>query len=607
MNTAMIIATRELRERWRIFVIAVAFAVLPFVIAAMPGGRNDPANTIVLLGGTGALSFAFGVALLLGGTTIARDLAEKRLSFYFTKPIAPWALWVGKAGAALVTLAISVAIIAVPAFLAVPDEWRMFWGRESWLVARLSVVAAIAFFLIAHAMATMVRSRSVLMALDLVLAVATVLMALLVTRPLLVRGAVEYVVFVWAALAAAALLILAIAPIVQLTRARTDIRRSHAVLSGVLWPAIAVCLLIAYGYALWATSPALASLDDIENVDQSRTGEWVFVTGTDKTRGDISSSFLLNTKTGENERLNALRWTGVEFSRSGNVLAWIEADELVPRTGAARVHVRPLTAGGEPRATPIIASMGEAVLLSDDGTRIAVLHGQKLRVHDIATGRLLAAAQMPRAIVVSAFFASPATVRFVSTQRTEKIASIHELDITRKTLTKTGQFETAQPIGYYELTASADGSTLYVNQTGKIIDGRTGALRATVPIATKSHRASVMLHDGRVAWLHDGVLDVFDANGGRVKQVRLPITGGIVVGETADGKVLISGRQGKPAEGVRGRKMITVDLARGAVTGVKDDVFGPSNWWGRDPRLPMFAAGASYSGIGGNEQLTHWR
>lgn len=606
MNAVVVIAARELRERWRIFVVAAALAVLPFIIAALPSGRSDPANVIVLLGGTGALSFAFGVALLLGGTTIARDLAEKRLTFYFAKPIAPWALWTGKVAAAFLTLLTCVALIAVPAFLSVPGEWRVFWGRESWIVPRLSIVAAIAFFVVAHAAATMVRSRSVLMALDLVLVVATVVMAFIVTRPLLVRGAVPHVFAVWKVLAGAMLLILLIAPVVQLARGRTDIRRSHATLSGVLWPSVAVCLLVAYGYALWATLPALESLDDVEHVDQSRTGEWVFVTGIDKTRGDIPSSFLLNTATRESERIN-IHWTGVEFSRNGNMLAWLESDELFPRTGAARVYVRPLTPGGARRETAITASLGESVIISDEGTRIGILGGRTLRVHDVGTGALLAAAQTQHTYVSTMFFATPSTVRLVATDRVGATASILELDVARKELKKTGEFVPPQHLNSYMLTASADGSALYLNRAGKILDGRTGALRHTLPIETQSQRASVMLHDGRVVWVHDGLLSLYDRGGVHVRDVKLPITGGIVVGETAGGRVLVSGRLGKPVTGVRGRKTVQVDLERGAVVNVKEDVYGPSNWWGRDPRLPMFAAGASFSGTGPDDRITHWR
>lgn len=607
MSTALVIASRELRDRTRVLIVGAALAILPFLVALMPSAESNRATVISALGGGAAMAYGLCLALMYGVSALGRELSEKRLSFYFSKPIAPVALWLGKTGAALVTVAGVALLVAIPSFLAAREEWLVFWGREDWFVWKLIAVVALFLYFGGHALSTMVRSRSALVALDLVCAVATVMLALMLVRPLLERGAVERVFAVWAVLAGAALLAAAIVPVVQLSRGRTDVRRSHAAYSSVLWPVIGVSLLIAAAYTMWVTSPSLKSIDKIENLDQSASGQWVFFTGTDSARGDVASSFLLNTATGASERIQPLRWSSVKFSRDGRTLVWVESDELLPRFGAARVHTRTLDGSGADGETSIATGISDAFTVSDDGTRIAILGRGQLRVHELASGKLLAATRMNQSDVRSLFFVSPATVRIVSAPRLEKTASILELDVTRKALVKTGQFAVGESFGFNALTATPDGAALYVNRAGTIRDGRTGAMRVQLPIAPKTHRASVMLRDGRVVWVHDGVLELYDPSGARVREVKLPVSGGLIMGETENGHVLVTGRLGAPAPGVRGRKFVRVDLQRGAVVSVKEDVWGAVRWWGIDPRLPVYTADARFSGMNVEDRLTHWQ
>src|SRR5438876_792573 len=117
MRHALVIARRELAEKRFVAVAATAFAVLPFLLATIPGirGRGGAGDVIATAAGLMAIGFTAGLALVLGGTIIGRDLAENRLSFYFSRPVAASSIWFGKVAAALVLIVAVFAIIVVPA------------------------------------------------------------------------------------------------------------------------------------------------------------------------------------------------------------------------------------------------------------------------------------------------------------------------------------------------------------------------------------------------------------------------------------------------------------------------------------------------------------
>src|SRR5687768_5527131 len=125
--TTLIIAVRELRERARLFAICAALAVLPFLATLLPGARNDRADVIGAVSSFLALAMALGSAAAFGGSTVMRDMVERRLSFYFSRPISPSALWIGKAAASILSSYLCFAIIALPSALAIGKAWPALW------------------------------------------------------------------------------------------------------------------------------------------------------------------------------------------------------------------------------------------------------------------------------------------------------------------------------------------------------------------------------------------------------------------------------------------------------------------------------------------------
>jgi hypothetical protein len=602
MSTTLIVATRELRERSRLLVVAAALAILPFAVALAPGARGNRSQVIMIIGASLAINYAFALALAMGVSTIGRDLSEKRLSFYFSKPISPLALWTGKAGASLLIAITSALIIAAPSYLATREAWRAAWMTNGVRLAPALLAALILLFFGSHAIGTMVRSRSGLVALDLVLAVTAAAAIAAIVRPILLGGGKIVAIALGCVLGAGILLILMAAPVWQLGRGRTDTRRSHAALSMFLWSAMGILLVIAAAYVAWLRSAAPSDLVEVREIEQAPTGGWAVVVGVGAHRGDFHSAFLMNAATGQSSRFATPPWGGVTWSRDGRVVAWIEPEGW--RQDVWEVHVQAMETG-ENRASGIRVGGWCGLVLSDDGSRVAVDNDGIIAVHDLVNHRVMASVRrVPTRSWM--FFVTNDVLRivdFVDISRQDVgTLRVSELDVrTRKFATLGRRPGVTMKSGW--VSASNDASRLFLRTMGEIVEGRTLAPRATV--AAEAGWGSTMLGDGSVIIIdrENGVrLRFFDRDGQPRGELALPnVRFAYVSGETRDGKVLISA-----AASVRplsGRSMIIVDRTRLVIERVVPDVIGPFP----TPRIPRYAAGESFVSGTGEGKLKVWR
>ena len=111
---------REIFERRLLALLALALGVAAVALPLLPGVRPGGVALADLQGGM-ALGFALLLtmilALFLGGSIIAGDLAERRLGFFFSRPIPGWVIWGGKMAAALVLVFGAGLAVLAPAFL----------------------------------------------------------------------------------------------------------------------------------------------------------------------------------------------------------------------------------------------------------------------------------------------------------------------------------------------------------------------------------------------------------------------------------------------------------------------------------------------------------
>lgn len=598
MNTALAIAGREVRDKVRLFLVAAVLAVLPFLATLLPTSRGWDQRMIVgMFGGTLAVGLGLGLAIALGAATIGRELSDRRLSFYFSKPVSPAAIWFGKAGASLFTALACFAIVGIPALLVSRSAWGATWTLSQSALAGVVAIAAVALFLISHALSTMIRSRSSLIAVDLILLAVMFYGVISLVRPLIAGQAMELTGTLLLVLGALLLVILAVGPVWQLAKGRTDVRRNHVALSRVVWPALLVVFLGAAAYVAWVVHPSPSDMTRA-SATQTPGGEWMFVGGDAKYRGDYNASMLINTTDGRSLR-TAMPWTGPAFSRDGQVLAWLAAASYLPWSDRG-LELQLAHLKGEPRVTSVDLRTGNTFVLSDDGSRFAGIYRGTISVHDLQGDRLLASAQgLTDRSVQEMIFVSPDVVRIW--QHDPAALTIWELDVTRKRLTKVGQTEEKVP--FRGLSANADASRLLLHGSGKVVDGRTGALLYQVPVGA-SRRGSSMLNDGTVVVTDAkaGRVSVFLPGGAPGAAVALPQPADYVAvgNEIAGGKVvlLLQHAPGKYGAAV-------VDLKRGVVERSDNVRSWAPGWFAVDPRLTVLAANAPLAVMDG-DHLALW-
>jgi hypothetical protein len=602
MNTVLTIASREIRERSRLFIVAAALAVLPFLVALAPGVNGNRGTAVRVVGALAAVVYALAIALTSGASTIGRELTDKRLAFYFSKPVSPTALWIGKAGAALLIALVCALIVVGPSlFLSGGSFWNSAWVPDAGDSAGFLVISVVTLFLGAHALSTMTRSRSLLIVADVVLGKLAILAVVLLLRPVLMAGGSHVAAIIGGASFAGLLIILAVAPVFQLANGRTDARRSHHSFFKVVWPAVGAMILVVAAVVVWLRSPTPADVD-VADVHQAPSGGWSLITGPAIHRGDMYSTFLYDSDNGQSVRLASPPWGAVRWSRDGRVAAWIEP------VGFIRIREFELctrTMGAErTEHTGIRAPGWSNFALSDDGSRVAIAGRDLVTVHDVRTSRILASAKVSDAAHAFVFFTSPDVVRVLQYDRNRQGNTLgvrsYELDVSHRKFAKLG--ERVLPGAYGSLALSEDGSRAFSRTTAEILDGRT--LAPIARLAPTASWASGMLNDGSVVLVENAgsvVVRFFDRDSHALGSLTLPnAKAAYLTAETADGKVLfVSG-------GNAVRDMFVVDRNRMVLDRVVKGVKGPMPDWFVDPRLARFDRSA-FVGTDANGKLTTWK
>jgi hypothetical protein len=600
MSSTLVIASRELRERSRVFVMAGAMAIMPFFAKLVPAFGSNDLQTVAATAGFLGLAMAFGIALAFGGSTIVGELVARRMTFYFSKPVPPAAIWFGELLAALVASVACFAIVAVPSFLvAGPRLWEQAFGRLP--LIPIVLIGTVVLFIISHTLNTMVRSRSALVGLDFVLTVVCLGAIFYIVKPLVLAGSVLGLVLL-GIIGGAIVLTLFFAPLWQLARGRTDIKRSHAALSRAIWTTAAIVLVIVGAYAAWVVRVAPKDFTQIADLEQSPGGNAIFITGTTPARGDYRASYIVDLNSGKYERIATLPWWGVRFSQSGNAVAWMQPVSLIKPAEQLEIYTKRLDQpDAHAVATGIRRSTGNDFALSPEGTRIAVASYQTIAVQDLVSHRILAS--VPKSgYTAEIYFVTPDLVRVHQTHYNSSQLEIYELDIPSKKFVKTGEVTIDRK--YISTHVSPDGSRLFVPRLGAVADARTGAIVTKLPLATPNHDGTAILSDGTIAVSKHAkgdpqvTLSLFAPDGTLKHDVALPGRAGWIVGEVEGGKLIVTNMLGDKS------RTYVVDTARGTIERTVDNLHGPLNW--RNPQLAYFPANAKLAAVNAERKLVTW-
>jgi hypothetical protein len=585
MKSAFAIAAREVSSRRFVLATGLALGFVPLLFSWLyPSSSISPielrTSAALLAGAIGATA----VSMLVGASAFGSDLAERRMGFYFGRPISSFSIWAGKVTGSLVVIYATVIAIVTPAWLAGIE------ASETWLFAAILAPLGMVF-LAANAVSTALRSRSAWVALDLLAGLFTAALFWVAFRRVFLHvsgpenffqdRASNLLRALAVAAAAALFLALLLASFVQTASGRSDPSRAHRSLSISFWGTILVLAVGFEGFSRWLVAASPASLS-VYWVRANETGNWVWVTGAvPGYRSFVPHTFLIDPSSGKQIEVRPafLPWTGVHaISGNGARAAWVDVDPFARRKSLQLVVIDlsapdPLAAA---RRFQIPDYPGKFVL-SRDGTRGAMRIDETVQILDLANGDVLGAFKppFPARTPYRLSFLTNGLVRVYS-ERTDRPCEIVEFDIASKSLRRMGilDMRLASDISIY---LSPDEKRLVQvartreSHSVSLHDAGTGQLTRMLSEGSGRPPFPQFLSGGRLALLNrasrairvlalDGSQDTrFELSGGRI-----PL---FIGAEPVPGVLMMSWikrKEGSPEP--EGMGLLRLDLAEGKMT-----------------------------------------
>jgi hypothetical protein len=393
MRALVAITTRELRERWTLPLAMFFCGFVPLALALRAGERALPISVIL------AAPSAAAMALMMGGSVIAGDLASGRLGFFFSRPVPWWAVAGGKLLAAFLLTLVTTFACALPAMLA-EGRWSDYADalRRSAAEGTLAVKLVLLVGLVAlgHAAGVVYRARSTWAAVDFLLLAAAVALAITLFRTFVRLGAVSSAPPENAWRFAFWLLLVALVPLAaaaaQSAWGRSDPRRGHRVLSLTFWGGALVWFAVVGALLARELAAKPADFAVRQTLRAASDGRFVSLLGVDaSTRPPRTATFLFDTTSGRSLRISS--WPA--FSPDGRHAAWVEeaplwrrhredVDLVLARLDGPRPVVETLEL--EP---PLPGANVLDLALDTAAGRVAVVQAQMLSVHELPSGRSL--------------------------------------------------------------------------------------------------------------------------------------------------------------------------------------------------------------------------
>jgi hypothetical protein len=393
MRGFIAVARREIVERRSVFAAAAVLGLLPFLAPLLPVWRRYGAPEVRLYTAAFfAVAFAAALSLMLGASTIGRDLSEGRLGFYFSRPIGSGAIWAGKLAGVWLLVVLAAAVILLPAGL---FDFSAWWRetRSGGLVGDVGIAfafAVVVFLALGNVISLAFRSRPVWVAGDLVCLALWVLTMWSAAMPLLLADAPVLTLRVsLGALAACSAALLA-AGGAQVAVGRVDVVRGARARFVVLWVLLFALAGIAFGYVRWLLSPAPDDLLGF-GIEAAPRGSWIEIEGFARGRADSWASLFYDVASGRFVRARAGRDGAIAFSGDGTAAAWTERSTL-DAGGPQDVWICRFGAGQMRRVRTPISTRLFNIVMSPNGSRLAVIEEKTISVFEVPSGRLLASA-----------------------------------------------------------------------------------------------------------------------------------------------------------------------------------------------------------------------
>jgi len=391
VRALLAITARELRERWTLpFALFVWGFALLFLVRYVDITAR-PLATIA------AVAAGWGLALLMGGSVIAGDLADGRLAFFFARPVPWWSIAGGKLLAALLMSIVAPFAGMLPAIV---FDWNPAMDAQGLgelltgggFALMLALLLALVCF--GHVAGVVYRARSTWAAVDFVLFGACVWGGVWLfyafKRLGVVLGGPPPPPWV---LLPAFVLIAAVpfaAAVVQVALGRSDLQRGHRALSLTFWSGVLVWLAVLGGLLLRERAVTPVALSERWITATSADGQLVSLQGSPG--AGRSAAFVYDTASGRSLRLGF--GSSPAFSADGRHVAWVEEapfwrHDRLTEVQLARLDDKGFVAETVELATRLPQEGIVGLALSPRADRVAIVQNETLSVYEIPSGRAL--------------------------------------------------------------------------------------------------------------------------------------------------------------------------------------------------------------------------
>ncbi|MCA1732743.1 MAG: hypothetical protein LC732_03985, partial [Acidobacteria bacterium] len=345
---------------------------------------------------------------------------------------------------------------------------------------------------------------------------------------------------------------------------------------------VGAATLILLAYAGWLRASGIGDLRTVIDADVAEGAPAMIVTGNPAGGGDYIASFFVDPVSGESWRIGSTYQA--RLAADGKSAVWLEGSMLEPdRT----VAMRAVRKNGELRIerTRITFEKAQNLLLSGDGSRLAVMQGQILGVWDAESGRTVATAKLPEidqnSVVMRVKFVDASTLRFHLRRDVDERYTIEilEFDVEGRSWTRTGSVETSAV--YRPLRHSPDGTRMLVAgpEPWTVRDAINGDLVATLATGGESAAGwATFTGNDRIVVLDrsTGRLVLFTADGIRLRdypalgRATLPVS-------PRPGTIAFAGAP-RDTSTREEYVLYLLDLESGAMRAVAPGVW-PAFWW----------------------------
>lgn len=588
LKNMLTIATSEIRSRMSLLAASIVIGFFPILFPTLGKslGLASDYSDVGVIAYAILLCTALGYSLLTGASAIGSDLINRKMNFYFVRPLSSLTVWGGKILGSLALVFGGGLIVLAPSLIFFTQSTKQFltfshmltYGSLALFCLGLGLVAGVLF-----------RSKSFLLGLDLgLIPVAIVLGGIAFVRIIVAYQGSYFLeqMGISSNFDPAAVIIAVIGVIMILSTGiglnfgRTDIKKVHRALSAGLWGLVMAFVLSGLTFSQWVVSASPSDIVQLYGGYFAGGEKWVIVSGRAWGRGQYQATFLLNPKTDDYVRLESTR---VEISKDGSKAVWIKQKGiLTDEYQIVKMNLNDDVA--KPVETKISFPREVNFEISQDGSRLLVTRDKLMTVFDLNNDKELATVHTPSNFkwLSSVAFLSPDLIRlYCSTEEVNGITPMHifELEVNNKKLVEVGKFNLERYSYLWQV--SQDGERVIAGSA--IYNGKTGELIANLNDSKFDKRVQ-FLNDGKFASIEwragEANLKIFSENATEEKEIPLGKTAGAyIANQLSEDELILYSRQS--SQDYRHWNIVSVNTKTGSVS-VKAERLKPMdiNYWG---------------------------